>query len=154
MYAFLLVLHSLIRWVVLICLCYSIFRAFNGLRNKSRFTKRDNAWRHWTATAGHLQLIIGFILYTISPIVIFFWTKPGEGINYLSLTFYGIIHISIMFLAIVVLTIGSALAKRKKTDREQFKTMLIWFSIALLIILIAIPWPFSPLSARPLIRLF
>jgi len=57
-----------------------------------------------------------------------------------------------MLTAIVIITIGSALAKRKKTDKEKFKTMLVWFSAALLIIFIAIPWPFSPLANRPYIR--
>jgi hypothetical protein len=59
-----------------------------------------------------------------------------------------------MFVAIVLITIGSAKAKRKSNDTQKFKTMLIWFSIALLIIFIAIPWPFSPLANRPYIRTF
>lgn len=67
-------------------------------------------------------------------------------------TFFGMIHSLLMLVAIIVITFGSALAKRKTTDREKFKTMLYWFSIALIIILIAIPWPFSPLANRPYFR--
>ena len=62
------------------------------------------------------------------------------------------IHSSLMLTAIVLITIGSAKAKRKPTDQEKFKTMLVWFSIALLIIFIAIPWPFSPFANRPYYR--
>jgi hypothetical protein len=57
-----------------------------------------------------------------------------------------------MFTAIIVITIGSAMAKRKATDRERFKTMLTWYAIALLIIFLAIPWPFSPFANRPYFR--
>jgi hypothetical protein len=57
-----------------------------------------------------------------------------------------------MFSAIIVITIGSAMAKRKATDRERFKTMLTWYAIALLIIFLAIPWPFSPFANRPYFR--
>jgi len=154
MYSTLLVFHSLIRWLVLAFLLYSIYRAFVGYINNKTFSKTDNAFRHWTATIAHIQLMIGIILYTQSPIVKYFWRKTETGLQNLDLTFYSIIHIFLMLTAIVVLTIGSALTKRKPTDQEKFKTMLVWFSIALIIIFIAIPWPFSPLSGRPYFRIF
>jgi hypothetical protein len=59
-----------------------------------------------------------------------------------------------MILSVVLVTIGSALAKRKQTDREKFKTILIWFSIVLSVIFIAIPWPFSPFANRAYLRTF
>jgi hypothetical protein len=61
-------------------------------------------------------------------------------------------HITMMVIAITVLTIGSAKAKRKPDDQQKFKTMAIWFTIALVIILTSIPWSFSPLIARPNFR--
>jgi hypothetical protein len=59
-----------------------------------------------------------------------------------------------MVVAIVMLTIGSAKAKRMQDDDLKYKTMLFWFSAGLLVILIGIPWPFSPLSSRPFVRPF
>lgn len=154
MYSILLVLHSLTRWLVLAFLVYSIYRAFNGYIQNKLFSKTDNFFRHWTATVAHIQLMIGMILYTQSPIVKYFWTNTTTALQNQDLTFYGLIHITLMMTAIVVLTIGSALAKRKSTDREKFRTMLIWFSIVLVIIFIAVPWSFSPLSSRPNFRTF
>lgn len=154
MYSTLLSLHSWVRWVVLVFLVYSIYRAFMGYNQNKAFSKTDNAFRHWTATVAHIQLMIGIILYTQSPIVKFFWTDTKTTWQNLDLTFYGVIHILLMLTAIVVLTIGSALAKRKPTDKVKFKTMLVWFSIVLIIIFIAIPWTFSPLSSRPNFRTF
>ncbi len=154
MYSTLLSLHSLVRWLVLFFLLYSICRAFVGYTRNKSFSKTDNAFRHWTATAAHIQLMIGMILYTQSPVVKYFWTDTKTAMQNPELTFYGLIHIMLMLTAIVVLTIGSALSKRRSTDKEKFKTMLVWFSISMIIIFIAIPWPFSPLSGRPNFRTF
>ena len=152
MYQTLLICHSFIRWLVLISLLYSIFRAYRGYSSKLLFTKADNAVRHWTATIAHIQLIFGILIYVQSPIVKYFWKNFSEGIQNTEFVFFGLLHIFLMLTGIVLITIGSALAKRKKTDSDKFKTMLLWFSIALFIIFIAIPWPFSPLSNRPYLR--
>lgn len=154
MYPTLLALHSLVRWIVLVFIVYSVYRVLVGFIKNKTFSKTDNAFRHWTATVAHIQLIIGVTLYTQSPIVKYFWTDTKITIENLDLTFYGIIHLVLMLTAITLLTIGSALAKRKATDKEKFGTMLIWFSIALFIIFISIPWAFSPLANRPYVRPF
>ncbi|MVM38266.1 hypothetical protein GO730_12915 [Spirosoma sp. HMF3257] len=152
MYSFLLVAHSLFRWLVLLSLIYAIGRAYQGYTSGRVFTKTDNSVRHWTATIAHLQLVIGFTLYFSSPLIKYFWANVKGEINHIDTSFFGLIHILLMLIAIVILTIGSALAKRRLTDVEKFRTMLIWFSIALFIIFIAIPWPFSPLANRPYFR--
>jgi len=133
-------------------LLYSIYIAYKGYSQKLPFTKKDNLIRHWTATIAHIQLIFGILVYVQSPIVKYFWKNFKEEIQNLDALFFGIIHIVLMLVAIVLITIGSALAKRKLSDEQKFKTMLIWFSLALLIIFIAIPWPFSPLANRPYFR--
>ena len=152
MYQTLLFYHSLFRWLVLVSLLYSIFRAYKGYFSNIPFSKTDNAVRHWTATIAHIQLIIGIVLYTQSPVIKYFWHNFNEAIHDLDSTFFGLLHIILMLTAIVLITIGSALSKRKTIDKEKFKTMLIWFSISLFIIFIAIPWPFSPLANRPYFR--
>lgn len=154
MYSILLILHSLTRWLILLFTTYSIYRAFVGYTRSRTFSNRDDAFRHWTATIAHVQLMIGMVLYTKSPVVSHYWSAPVENTQNSELSFYNVIHPAFMLAAILMLTVGSAMAKRKKTDREKFKTMLVYFSIALLIIFIAIPWPFSPFSDRPLLRIF
>jgi len=152
MYQTLTFLHSLFRWVVLLSLIYAVWIAFRGYFYHKAFTKKEDLIRHWTATIAHIQLIFGILLYTKSPIVKYFWKNFSEAKESLDLLFFGMIHILLMIMAIVLITVGSALAKRKPTDREKFKTMLIWFAVALAVIFIAIPWPFSPLVNRPYFR--
>jgi len=145
-------LHSIVRWLVLLSLLYSIFRAYKGYFWNKEFTKTDNSVRHWTATIAHVQLVLGIILYSQSPIIKYFWKNFNEAKESFDLLFFGLIHIFLMLFSIILITIASAISKRKTTDKEKFKTMLIYFSIALLLIFIAIPWPFSPLANRPYFR--
>lgn len=150
MYQILLYLHSIFRWLVLISLVVSIYRAWRGYTGNKPFTGTDNSIRHWTATIAHIQLMLGFILYFKSP---FTGAPMKDTLQSMDLSFFSIIHIALMIIAIVVLTIGSGLSKRKPFSKQKFRTMLIWYSIALLIIFIAIPWPFSPFVHRPYFRL-
>lgn len=151
MYQILIFFHSILRWLVLASLLYAILRAYKGFSAKLIFTKADNSIRHLTATIAHVQLMIGIILYSQSPVVKYFFAESATG-RITESVFFGVIHIAIMLTAIIIITIGSAIGKRKSTDQEKFKTMLIWFLIALALIFLAIPWPFSPLAQRPYLR--
>ncbi|WP_299533206.1 hypothetical protein [Ulvibacterium sp.] len=136
----------------MLSLLFSIGVAYDGYRNKKRFTKSADTLRHWTATIAHIQLIVGFILYFKSPIISFFYSNYELVSESWNTIFFAVVHFAIMLIGIVILTIASAMAKRKPSDELKFKTMLVWYSVSLILIVIAIPWPFSPLSERPLIR--
>jgi hypothetical protein len=139
---------------VLGTLLYALYRAYIGYINKRTFTKADNAIRHWTATTAHIQLMLGILLYSRSPNARLSLHATGANGQMTQPFFFGVLHLLLMLSAIVIITIGSAMAKRKVTDSDKFKTILIWFAIALLVILITIPWPFSPLAQRPYLRSF
>ena len=154
MYSTVLTLHSIFRWLVLLSLCYAIYKAYKGYYSKSDFSFLDNKVRHWTATIAHIQLTLGVLVYIKSPIIKYYFSDFENLVSDWNLTFFGLFHFILMISAIVLITIGSAKAKRKKTAPEKFKTILVTYSIALIIIFIAVPWPFSPLANRPYIRPF
>jgi hypothetical protein len=154
MYATLLALHSLTRWLVLASLLFSIFWAYRGWLLNKPYLRFDNSVRHITATIAHIQLVLGVWLYFISPIVNYFLHNFSTAVHERAIRFFGMEHITMMLIAITMITIGSAKAKRKSTGKEKFKSMAIWFTIALLIILSSIPWSFSPLISRPNFRPF
>jgi len=154
MYTILLALHSLTRWLVLVSLIFSIGRAYRGWLLNKPFLKVDDTIRLITVTIAHIQLIIGLGLYGISPIVHYFLSHFNTAVHERQIRFFGMEHITVMLISIVLITIGSAKAKRKTTDKEKFKTMAVWFSIALILILSSIPWAFSPLTSRPYFRPF
>ena len=152
MYSTLLALHSLFRWLVLASLLFAIFRGIQGWRSSKSFSKFDNAVRHNTATIAHVQLLLGIWLYTISPIIRYFLHNFKEAVHQREVRFFGMEHSLMMVTAVVIITIGSMKAKRAETDRLQFKTMAIWYAVALIILLSSIPWQFSPLVSRPWFR--
>ncbi|WP_207421400.1 hypothetical protein [Desertivirga brevis] len=153
MYSSLLSLHSLFRWLVVISLIFSILFSYFGLVNNKPFSKSVNTIRHWTATIAHLQLMIGLTLYFQSPLIKLQISDSGDGLiseQY----FFRYLHLLLMLIAITVITIGSAKAKRANTDKAKHRIMLSWFGAGLLLIVTAIPWPFSPLAKRPVLRDF
>jgi hypothetical protein len=154
MYSTLLALHSLTRWLVLMSLLFAIYKAYSGWFTNKSFSKLDDSIRHWTATIAHIQLIIGVWLYFISPIIDYFLHNYKLAVHQREIRFFGMEHNIMMLIAILIITIGSFKAKRKPTDKEKFKTMAIWFTVGLVIIVVSIPWSFSPFANRPLFRQF
>lgn len=154
MYQFLLPVHSVLRWVLILGILYCIVRGIFGARQKTDFNKTDNFFRSFTSGISHLQLIIGFILYFKSPVTSYFRSHTKEALEFREITFFGIVHITLMIIAVLLITIGASKAKRATASVQKHRQLLLWFSLAFIIILIAVPWPFSPLASRPFFRPF
>lgn len=154
MYNYLLALHSVARWVLLITLVLSIVLAFRGWFAKAPFTKGSNKLRLWTTMFAHIQLLLGIVLYFISPVIRYFLDNFDVAVKAKATRFFAMEHSVMMLIAVVLITIGSAKSKRKTTDQAKYKTIAIWFTIGLVIILLNIPWPFLAEISRPYFRGF
>ncbi len=154
MYVTLLALHSLTRWLVLASLLFALINSYRGWLFNKPWLRSDDIIMHTTATIAHIQLVLGAWLYFISPIVNYFLHNFSTAVHDRIIRFFGMEHITMMLIGITLITIGSAKAKRQNTDREKFKTLAIWSTIALVVILSSIPWSFSPLISRPNFRGF
>ncbi len=153
MYTLLLFLHSAIRWVVLVTILYTLVRSYRGWLNNMPFTKSDNILRVTTLSVVHIQVCIGVALYATSPVIRFFYENFKHAVHDKDFRFFGMEHSLMMLIAAVLITIGSVRAKKKTADQQKFKTLAIYFTIALLIIVSSIPWPFLDMVAnRPLFR--
>src|SRR5690606_22228245 len=104
MYQILLPLHSLVRWLVLIFLIFSILRAYKGRIKKQRFSNFDNILRTITVNVVQLQFCIGIVLYLLSPVVSYFLHNFSEAVHLRELRFFGMEHITMMVLAVAVIT--------------------------------------------------
>lgn len=152
MYNLLLVAHSYLRWLVLVALLFSLFRAYRGWLGAKTFTAFDNTVRHVTATICHLQLVAGLALYGVSPLIHYFWQNYKEAVHERDIRYFAMEHSTTMLVSIMLITLGSVLAKRKANDKDKFKTMAIWYSIGFVLIVASVPWPFSPMAVRPYFR--
>ena len=153
-YAFILALHSTWRWVVLITLMVSLFRFAYQKKKGLSFTPTDSFLKKAVIIAFYMQALMGIILYTLSPITQYFLTHFDTAVHLRQIRFFGMEHSSMMILAAIFLLIGSLKSKNADTDDRRFKILLIWFGLALLIVLSSIPWEFSPLTSRPSFRSF
>jgi heme A synthase len=98
--------------------------------------KRVN-WILLTYITFILQLVLGFILYFISPYVSFQSGFMGDSL----LRFYGVEHILGMLIAFHLMMIAVIKIRRQPSDKWN-KTVRIYFGLALLVTLLSIPWPF------------
>lgn len=152
MYQTLLIAHSYWRWLVLISLLFMVVKSFVGYKKGDKYSNTDNLIRILVVSIAHIQLLLGLVIYTLSPFVSYFFNDVSSGLHLREVRFFAIEHSLMMVISVVLITIGSIKSKRKTNDVLKHKTVLIWFSIALVIILLNIPWEFSPLVNRPSFR--
>lgn len=137
-YNILLHAHSGLRWLVLIALIAALYQTF--VRRGTSGSIMETKSVLYTFILTHLQLLVGLILYFISPKVVF----GGDTMSNSLYRFYTVEHLLGMIIAIALITLGYV--KAKKTERP-FNKVFTYYMIALIIILISIPWPFRELGA-------
>lgn len=135
--------HSGFRWVALLLLLLTTVYYFIKWQKASEYTKIDKALYTITLSLIHIQVLIGFGLYLLSPKVQF----GAETMSVRILRFFTVEHVFIMLLAVVLFTIGAGKIKRKSNSKAKFKSGFVFAFIVLLIILAGIPWPFQALGA-------
>ncbi|WP_375446432.1 hypothetical protein [uncultured Fibrella sp.] len=153
-YPVILLIHSALRWLVLGSLVAVLASTYSGLLRLRPYSPVDQLLRVVATSIAHTQLLIGIYLYTISPLIRYYWPNRATSGDSPELSFFALIHSSMMLTAVILMTVGSSKAKRQTDAKQQFTTTAVYFTIGLLLILLAIPWPFSPLAARPWFRTF
>jgi len=126
---------------VLIFLIVAIANAFSK-KKSGTWTPKDRKLSAMTMGMVHLQFVIGLVLYFISPKVSF-----TEGFMQNSvLRFYAVEHITMMIIAIALISIGHSKAKKATIDSKKFGAIATFYLIGLIIMLASIPWPFRNLG--------
>jgi hypothetical protein len=151
---YLLPIHNLLRWVILFLLVIAIINAISGMNSNKIFTKRDKTIGLVLMTSAHITLLIGLIQWFLSPWGWNLIKENGFGVvmKNSAYRFWAVEHITGMLIAIALITIGRRVGKKNYTDRVKHKKTFWFYFIALIIILISIPWPFREAIARPWIR--
>lgn len=128
--------HSGLRWVVLILLVSATFMALLKWRSNAPYTDGGRKLNLFTMISMHIQLLIGLALYFMSGRVDFSQMKDAMY------RFFTVEHTTMMLIAIVLVTIGHSKSKKIADEAKKHKTIFIFYGIALLLILVGIPWPF------------
>ncbi|MBG8555538.1 hypothetical protein [Hymenobacter guriensis] len=150
MYSTVLLLHSWTRWLVLIFGLIALFRALSGWQGRKPYVGADNGMGAAFVGSMHLQLLLGIILYFISPWGAKAFETAGSAVmKDPTGRFFAVEHLVGMLLAVVAAQVGRTLSKKATDPVLKHKKAFIWFAVALLLVLLMIPWGiWNP--ARPL----
>jgi len=141
MYTGFLHLHNTLRWLILLSLVITLVKYASGWLGNQPWKKTDNILGIVFTSLMDLQLLTGLVLYFfLSPVTKLAMSDFGAAMKDSGIRFYAVEHFSMMLIAVVLVHIGRAKSKKAKTDSAKFKTATIFFLIALVVILAAIPW--------------
>ncbi len=141
MYPTIQMLHSLLAYAVLILLAVAVLNAISGFIKGRDFSTRDFKLSLWALIATHTQVVLGLVLYFISPLGIKSFSSNGAQVmKDATLRLFAVEHISVMLIAAVILTVGYSKQKRTEFSNIKFKRISIFYGLALLLVLSRIPW--------------
>jgi hypothetical protein len=151
LYAIVLIIHSYLRWFVLLAGLVAVGRAAAGAAGRKPWTPADDRAGFWFVMALDLQLLLGLLLYLfLSPITHEIFGAFGAAMRDPSRRFWAVEHVAGMIAGLALAHVGRV--RTRKTDSlRRHKVAAIFFGLALALILASIPWPGTP-AGRPLFR--
>ncbi len=135
MYEFIQKFHSGWAYLALLLLVVAVVNSAIGFSSKKEFTARDRKISLFGLIATHIQLVVGLILYFVSPLGLAGFNMKDAALRLTSME-----HPLINVIAIVLITIGWSKHKRQSDGTAKFKSIVIGFGLGLLLILSRIPW--------------
>ena len=142
MYSTLQFIHSYWAYLTLLIIILATLNALKGLFTKAEFKHKDLRISLFALIFTHIQILIGLLLFVYSPNAMGAIKSSGMGavMKDALLRFSTVEHPLIMIIAVVLITIGYSKHKKKEEAKAKFKTLSIFYTIALLLILSRIPW--------------
>jgi hypothetical protein len=134
LYKILLMTHSGTRYLVLLFLLIVIVKSLAGLVGKKPFGKADNLLSLFLLIFTHIQALSGLILYFVSPWVKFDSTTMSDKLT----RYWTVEHIFAMLIAVVLITVARSTSKKMADPVAKHKRLLIFNTIALIIVVVTI----------------
>jgi NADH:ubiquinone oxidoreductase subunit 2 (subunit N) len=131
--------HSGLAYLVLTALIVVIFLMLIGSLSGREFTEKDRKIALIAFILSHVQLLIGLILYFVSPVGLSL-LQGGGAMSDPAARLTALEHPLINIVAIVLITIGYSRAKKAQTSRAKFRSIYMLYAVGLVLILSRIPW--------------
>jgi len=147
LYSILLHVHSIGRWIVLLLLLIAIFNSL--IAGKRPYIKSDARTGLLLTITADLMLLVGLALWYFGPKGYKLIEAAGGMGNAMKdpvTRFYGVEHITGLLIAIILIHIGKAQGRKLISDKAKHSRTVVFYTIALLIILLSIPWPFRNIA--------
>jgi uncharacterized protein YacL len=152
MYSAFLLIHSLVRWVVIIAGLLTVARAIGGVTRARDWQPADAAAVRWFSIALDVQFLIGLLLYVwLSPFIRDAWADIAATMRNAPLRFIAVEHTAGMIIGLALAHVGKSKIAKAADAARKHRLALLFFGLAMVVILLSIPWPGTP-GGRPLIR--
>ncbi len=149
MYELTLTLHSLVRWLVLIFAVVAVGNALAGWFGRREWSAASDRFGRLFTITMDIQVLLGLLLYFLSPTVSTALGDLGAAMRDAGLRFWSVEHAVMMLIAVILAHVGRVLVRKAEGSTPKFKRAAILYGLALLLILLAIPWPFRAVVGRP-----
>ena len=134
MHDIVLLTHSVFRYFALLALLALIIRSLMGWMNKSSHNSIDEKIGLILFMVTHIQLLLGLVLYFISPAVVF----SGDSMKDPVARYWLVEHITMMLIAIILISVARISTRNLADSVAKYKKLFIYNFIALLLIMVAI----------------
>lgn len=135
-------LHSSLAYLALALLIGAFAFALVDRIQKKPYSTSLKKLSLWALIGSHLQLVIGLILYFISPLG--FSNFSGENMSDAVARLYMLEHPFTMIIAIIAITIGYSKSKKDVPDARRQMMLILGYGIGLILMLSRIPWDAWP----------
>lgn len=142
MYTGLKHLHSYLAYVLLAAIIFSLIYAVYKFATKNQFDEKVRKAALAGFIASHLQLLIGIVLYLLSPLGLSNFSSEAMGSSVSRL--YILEHPVMMIIGIALISVGYIKAKKPGDDASRFKTVILFYTLGLIFMLSRIPWQVWP----------
>lgn len=149
-YRILLGIHSWNRWIVLILAVALVVVAWQKWLSKASTTDTTSRLSVFFIISVDIQLLLGIFLLFVSPMIATFMDDPGAAMGQTSVRFWAMEHTVMMLIATIIAHIGRVKLKKAADPIAGNRSAAIMFTIALIVMLVSIPWPFLSWGGRPL----
>jgi NADH:ubiquinone oxidoreductase subunit 2 (subunit N) len=128
--------HSILAYAALGLLLLASFNAIFGLSSKKLFKYKDLRLSLFTLIICHIQLLIGLVLYFVSPL----GADQLGNMKDAAMRLTSLEHPLINIIALALITIGWSKHKKEESNNGKFKKIAVFYTLGLLLILSRLPW--------------
>lgn len=140
MYTTVQFLHSYWAYLVLAVLVITTINSIIGFVGDKEYGAKDMRLALFTLITMHIQLLIGIVVWLVSPLGLGYIRENGMGGMASEIRKLALEHPTLMIVAIVLVTVGYSKHKKKLVSKPKFKLLAIFYTLALIAILAMIPW--------------
>jgi uncharacterized membrane protein len=140
MYPIIQPIHSYLAYLTLFLLAFATINGIMGANSQKAFEDKHLRINKFALIATHTMFLLGIILLFISPITQTAFADMKATMKNGVLRQYAIEHPTVNLIAVILVTIGNARVKRAVGNGKKFKQTMIFFGLALVLILSRIPW--------------